>query len=182
MLFYGDTQLQGLKSAGAFRIATALRKKGYSVRTIDASSYRTPEGFEEMKHLVKDFISDETYWVGFSTTFLFSIVGYPFAHTPASFEKKWPKKPDGHLKDFIKVVKDINPNVEFIAGGSRRFLLEDYGFKIFRGYCDDEILTFTDWCANNKQAELELDIKGPEIFGKEYKDFCSSVRHLSFSS
>lgn len=175
ILFYGDTLLPGLKSAGAFRIATVLRNKGYTVKTVDASSYRTPEGFEEMKFVIKDFIGPETFWVGFSTTFLYSIVGYPFARTPESFEKRWPKKPDIHLNNFIKYIRDINPDIEFIAGGSRRFLLEDYGFKIFRGYNDTEIVTFTDWCADKKKSTLDLDVKGPEIFGKEYKDFFSSV-------
>ncbi len=174
ILMYGDTPWPGSKSAGPFRIATELRNHGYTVQTIDIAGYRPDKGFDDLKEVVKNFISDETLWLGFSTTFLYSIIGMPFARTPESFEKRWPARPDQQLKDFVAFVKNLNPNIELVAGGSRRFLLEDYGFTLFRGYSDTEIIDFTNWCANKKETPLALEVKNSEIMGKEFENFVHS--------
>lgn len=174
ILFYGDTHWPGSKSAGAFRIATELRQHGYTVQTIDVSGFRTTEAYNELQDIVKNFISDETLWVGFSTTFLYSIIGFPFARTPESFELHWPIKPDANLKSFMSFVRNINPNIEFIAGGSRKFLVEQYGFTFFRGNSDTEIIDYTNWLANGKQGPLDLDINDSIVMGKEFQDFYNS--------
>lgn len=173
VLFYGNHMLPMSKYAGTFRIATELRNAGYSVQCIDITAYETR--WEEFLETIKLLVGKDTLWVGISTTFLHHIFRYPYFRSTNSFEKKSKTIPniDRGLLSFIKTVKDINPNVKFIAGGARRFMLEKYGFKIFTKNNDTEIIEFTDYCAK-KSKQIPVKFLGSLIEGSEFQQFTTS--------
>jgi hypothetical protein len=55
------------KNAGAYLIATHLRNNNFSCQVVD---YFTHYTLDELKKIVDKFVSKDTLWVGFSTTFL----------------------------------------------------------------------------------------------------------------
>lgn len=173
ILLYGNHGLPISKYAGTFRVATELRNHGYSVQSIDITPFN---GFDyDFKQILDKLISKDTLWIGISTTFLYHIMGYPFFRTVKGKEHAHIKNPnlDQNIIEFVNYVKGKNPNIKLIAGGSRKFMIESYGFKIFSFYTDREIIEFTDWC-NGTNKKPNLEFYGSHIQGTEYVDFNNS--------
>ena len=173
ILLYGNHLLPTIKYAGTFRIATQLRNAGFTVQCIDVTAY---EGrWEAFLEIIRSLVGKNTLWVGISTTFLYHIFGFTYSRTIKSFEKKSANNPniDQGILNFIKVVKNINPNTKFIAGGSRKFLIEKYGFKIFTKNNDTEIVEFTEYCAK-KSKKIRAEFFGSLIEGSEFQEFPKS--------
>lgn len=173
LLLYGNHLIPMSKYAGTFRIATELRNAGYTVQCIDTTAY---DGrWKEFLEVVRSFVGKNTLWVGISTTFLHHIFKFPYCRTISSFEKHSKENPniDQGIKQFVSTVKEINPKIKFIAGGSRRFLIEKYGFKIFTKNNDTEIIEFTDYCAK-KSKQIPAKFFSSIIEGSEFQNFTSS--------
>jgi radical SAM superfamily enzyme YgiQ (UPF0313 family) len=173
LLLYGNHLIPMSKYAGTFRIATELRNAGYTVQCIDTTAY---EGrWEEFLEVIKLFVGENTLWVGISTTFLHHIFGFPYCRTMAAFEKKSAKNPkiSQGILNFVKTVKAINPKIKFIAGGSRKFLIEQFGFKVFTKNNDTEIIEFTDYCAK-KSKQIPTKFFESLIEGSEFQNFTTS--------
>jgi hypothetical protein len=173
ILFYGNSTQNGNKYAGTFRIASELRTNGYNVQTIDLTAF---QGFDDdLKNILKNLITDKTLWIGISTTFLHSIFKFPYYRTQKTFDVRFAKYPDidKQIKEFVNFVKEINPKTKLIAGGSRKFMLEQFGFKVFKFYSDSEIIEFTKWC-EGKNKKPRLDFFSNNIEGSEYSQFHTS--------
>jgi radical SAM superfamily enzyme YgiQ (UPF0313 family) len=173
ILLYGNHLIPTLKYSGTFRIANQLRSEGYTVQCIDLSAF---EGkFEQFIEVIRSLVGKNTLWVGISTTFLYHIFGYPYYRSENTFKKKYEDKPniDNGILAFTNIVKKLNPKTKFIAGGSRRFMLEKYGFKIFKKNNDTEIVKFTNYCAK-KTKSIPADFLGTVIEGSEFQDFHKS--------
>lgn len=174
VLLYGNGVAPITKYAGTFRIATELRQHGYSVQTIDLTAF---DGFDDnLKEILTNTISEKTLWIGISTTFLYNIFGFPYARSQKSFEKRFGKYDSiAHgITSFVEFVKKLNPNIKLIAGGNRRFMIDQFGFKVFQFYSDTEIIEYTDWCAG-KTSKVNLNlITSGVVQGTEYKDFHTS--------
>lgn len=174
VLFYGNHLIPMSKYAGTFRIATELRNAGYTVQCIDLTAY---EGhWDELVKVIKLFVGKNTLWVGISTTFLHHIFRYPFFRSVNAYDKRFVKnkaKQDLGILSFVSVVKSINPNIKFIAGGARQFMLEKYGFKTFTKNNDKQIVEFTDYCAK-KSTQIPVSFLGSLIEGSEFENFTSS--------
>ena len=56
------------KNAGAYRIATELRKNGFSCQVVD---FFTHYSLEEIFKIIDRFVDKDTLWVGLSNTFFF---------------------------------------------------------------------------------------------------------------
>jgi hypothetical protein len=173
LLLYGNHLLPMSKYAGTFRIATEIRNAGYTVQCIDVTAYEGRR--EELLKVLKLFVGENTLWVGISTTFLHHIFGFPFFRLENSFNKRSEDNPDLDLGilSFVNSVKQINPNVKFIAGGARKFLIEKYGFKIFTKNNDTEIIEFTNYCAK-KSKQIPAKFLGSLIEGSEFQQFTTS--------
>jgi hypothetical protein len=141
ILLYGNQEMPLYKSSGVFRIATELRNQGYSVQCIDITAFDN-SSIDKFLQIIKNLVSKETLWIGFSTSFLYSIFDlFDFKTRNNSHTQE-----DLHtsaLAKFIQFSKSLNPEIKFISGGSRIFPLKDFGFKIFKGYVDREIVEFT---------------------------------------
>jgi len=173
ILLYGNFLLPISKYAGTFRIATELRQHGYSVQTIDITAFN---GFDnQLEDLLNSLIGKETFWVGISTTFLSAIFGFPYFRSQLSFDKRFGhiKGIDSEIKRFVEFIKSKNRNIKLIAGGSRRFVLEQFGFKVFTFYNDKEIIEFTDFCSK-KNKKINLKYFSNVIEGSEFIDFPNS--------
>lgn len=184
ILFYGNDTKQMSKYAGAFRIASELEKNGYNVQCIDVTAFNTPDRKEILKELLKKFVTPQTLWVGFSTTFLYRLFGLPATNTQYAYETLIKNKPDVDLefRNFLDHIRSLCPTVKFITGGHRDFCLENYGFKVFIDHVDQEVVEFTNWCAG-KKGRINLDFFSNMIKGKEFKEFSSSsidYRHKYF--
>ena len=163
----------GTKNAGPYRIATELRIRGYKVQLIDISMFRRFS--ETMETIMDAIISEKTLWLGISTTFLYTIFGFPHYVNRDSFDAIKERKPniDKDIRMMISYVKKKNPKIKLISGGSRFFDLERFGFQTFTDHVDKEIVEFTDWCAG-KSKQINLDFYERTIRGTEYKDFVTS--------
>ena len=170
IILYGNNTHPGSKYAGAFRIASELRKNGYDVNCIDMTPFK---GFDTpLRLLLAKLITEKTLWVGFSTTFLPDIFGLPILKQYESYKRRWKDKSiDSGIIDFKNFIHARNPNTKLIAGGARYFPLEPYGFHIFKSYSDKVIIDYTKWC-EGKVETSEFD--NPIIQGAEYQDFTTS--------
>lgn len=134
----------GWKALGPYRIRTELESKGYSVKVIDYYHCLTDDDIED---IFKTYVSKNTLWVGFSTTFLNTTV---------------------LLKNrsdlFLKLRKQYN--VSFIIGGAKS-LVEDLEFAdiFISGYADDAIVAVTDFLAGKN-----IDIAWKDYKGKKHID------------
>jgi radical SAM superfamily enzyme YgiQ (UPF0313 family) len=173
ILLYGNDLIPVSKYAGTFRIATELRKHGYTVQCIDLTAYKTLE--KEFLEVLDNLIGDNTLWVGLSTTFMYHVFGYPYYKSQATFDKKYAQKPElaRGIEYFVDFVKKRNPNTKLIAGGSRRFMVDKFGFKIFRMNSDTEIIEYTDYLAK-KTNKLRLDFLNSVVDGSEFAGFPES--------
>jgi radical SAM superfamily enzyme len=169
ILLYGNSKSALAKYAGTFRLATELRQHGYSVQTIDLSAFSYYNNI--FKTVLKNIISSKTLWIGISTTFLYDIFGFPFYRNRDDFNKIEKPEHIAGIQDFVNYVKSLNPNIKFIAGGSRKFDLERFGFKFFNSYSDNEIVEFSEWCEGKNK---NLKYYESTIQGTEYENFHSS--------
>lgn len=170
ILFYGNSQQPTIKYAGTFRIASELRKHGYDVQCIDITAFNKFD--DSLKEILNNIVTEKTLWVGFSTTFLTSIFGFPYYRSQKTFDLRFSKDltiTDG-IKEFVNIVKEKSPRVKFISGGSRKFMLEQFGFKNFKSYSDKEIVEFTQWCEGTNKSP-KLDFFSSAIQGSEFNDF-----------
>ena len=156
ILLYGLSSLPGAKHAGPFRIASELRKHGYSVQCIDLTMF---EDVDLLLDIVNHLISEKTLWLGLSTSFvgrnLLEKLNY-----------------GSSLENFIKRIKELHPNLQLISGGNNYLGLEkQYKIKIFKGYADSKILKFTKWCTDKKNT---YEFLLPTIEGEEFKEFTQS--------
>jgi|694.fasta_scaffold26840_2 hypothetical protein len=173
ILFYGNATQHGNKYAGTFRIASELRLNGYTVQTIDLIPFKGLD--DNLKEILRNLITSKTLWIGISTTFLHEIFGFPYYRSQKTFDIRFADKPEitAQIKEFVNFVKELNPKTKLIAGGSRKFMIEQFGFKVFKSYSDSEIVDFTRWC-EGKNPTPRLDFFGTNIEGSEYEQFHTS--------
>jgi len=175
VMLYGNNQMTVSKYGGVFRLATELRKNNYTVQCVDISPFVAMKQIDELKNVLAKIIDSNTLWLGISTTFMYKIFDLPFYRMKETLSKRQETNPDIG-KDFIEMlafIRSLNPNIDIIAGGSRKFALEQYGIKIFEGYSDTELIEFTNWRAK-KTSKINLSFHSTNIKGTEYKDFSSS--------
>ena len=109
---------------GAYRLASDLRDKGYSVLTVDFSSALT---FEDYKEILDIAMGDNTIAVGFSTTW------FPFRPNVKYSEPQMALKKEDWLTNgisyqfsfdpskFAHYVKKVNRNTKVIVGGAKSY-------------------------------------------------------------
>lgn len=157
ILLYGLSSLPGAKHAGPFRIASELRKHGYSVQCIDLTMF---EDVDLLLDIVNHLISEKTLWLGISSSFL----NRSSLKDPGQFGIL--------LEKLIKNVKDLYPDLQLIAGGNNYLnFSQKYKIKVFNGYADSKILKFTKWCTDKRNT---YEFLLPTIEGEEFKEFTQS--------
>ena len=109
-----------VRSLGAYKVATELRKNGFSVKVIDFFK-RWLESPREFHDLLKKFIGPNTLFIGFSGTF-FSIIQPD--HNKSKFDYKdyqnelnpWPVDSE-KINLHFKYIKKQYPHIKLVYGG-----------------------------------------------------------------
>ncbi len=169
IILTGNSQFRGgVKTSGAYRIASELRKNGYNTKVIDMTVFH---GFDEdIQNLLSSLISTDTLWIGISYNFLKDIFGVDSERvTPVTLTDG---PVDQDLIDFIRFCRTLNPNIKIIAGGYKKFVWKVYGIHYFAGYSDETIVDYTNWCAKKAGAQLSYHLG--ETKSKEFDKFVTS--------
>lgn len=155
ILLYGSDIMPLQKHCAPFRLATELRKNNYSVQCIDLSAFIRCKDFTSLKLITKNFITNDTYWIGISITF--------FSHLVSK-----------SIENFLTFIKEQHPYIKIIIGGSNKhFALNIDTAKVFKNYCDLEIVEFTDLCSG-KSSVNKIKFLPDIIYGKEFINFPES--------
>lgn len=127
---------------GGYKVASVLRKHGYPTLVVNHVSYYT---LEEMKELIDLTVSEQTKFVGFSTTFF-----KPVVHDEGKLKLlgalSAPESPFPQGRDFgneiFEYIRSKNPNVKFVLGGGVVRIDWDspYVDYVMSGYCELSIL------------------------------------------
>jgi hypothetical protein len=147
---------------GAYRIASEIRKLGFTVLTVDFSSMIDWPTFQK---IIDSSVGDETIMVGFSTTW------YPTKHKkmpnpryfvgmnslsvdpsvdfdpnihPWYFDSMAYSISGGELEKYVRYIKKINSKIKITIGGakSHEYITEQCVDHIFVGYSENHIIDF----------------------------------------
>lgn len=132
---------------GAYRLATELRNKGYSVLTVDFCSALN---FDDYKEILDSAIGDNTIAVGFSTTWFPYRPNEKFPDPYIQFPKQeWIQYGISYQfsidpSKFVKYVKKLNSNTKVIVGGAKsyEYVKEPTLDNIFIGFAENTIIDF----------------------------------------
>ena len=130
------------RSIGAYRIRTELEQQGYSVKVIDYFQSLTEEDIELA---FEKYVSKETLWVGFSTTFF---------------------NTSELLQDNTKFYTNLRNrfNVPFVIGGAKGMVeFLDFADIFVTGYADDATVAITNYLAGKDTNLIFKDYKGKKI-------------------
>lgn len=169
LIFAGAASSSGLtKNAGPYRIATELRKAGYTVQVVDLAD--TDKFDYKYKLVLKKYVDKDTLWVGFSNTFFYQIIDLKLFINPEArvYHNQHNPTHGEELRAFMSYARSLNPKVKFISGGVRTFDLTGYDFYLLRGHTDKEIVDFTNQCARDEEITKRT------IINREFKDFRTS--------
>jgi hypothetical protein len=167
------------KNAGAYRIATELRKHGYTCQVVDYFSKYT---FDEIISIIDKFVTKETLWVGFSNTFMIPSVlneeedmGNKDAHGEI-FDKVFAKVSDFNsgfcfsipmMRDIFDYIRRKNLKIKIIIGGARtdqsqrndcNNLTKLYADFYVHGYADRSIVELTQWIESKENKKPLFNI------------------------
>jgi hypothetical protein len=152
---------------GCYRLATELRKNGFSVQVID---FYHRLHFQDFYRLVESLIGTDTLFLGWSSTFSMRILGSRHNSNkkiPVSlqFAYKFPQldiRPFYFSFEEIQQLQDLlrKNSVKFIVGGSEdREFFEDYDINyFFIGQADKSIVEFAKALKNKQTPRYRIEI------------------------
>lgn len=130
------------RSIGAYRIRSQLESEGYSVKVID---YFHSLSNEDIALAFKKYVSKDTLWVGFSTTFF---------NTSELLQDR---------QDFFTELRK-EYNVPFVIGGAKAMVeFLDFADIFVTGYADDATTAITNFLAGKDTNLIFKDYKGKKI-------------------
>ena len=111
------------RGAGAYRIRTALEDAGYTCLVVDFFQHFSNN---EISALLEKHVTNETIWIGFSTTFFNTSVDIN----------------DNDI--FWKDIKEKYPHIKLVFGGSKALVQESKFIDFYiTGYADNAVVEFT---------------------------------------
>jgi len=153
LLFTGSSIPYFTRPIGAYRIATELRKHGYTVQVIDMFPYivnKDPK-LLFLKQFIDKYVGPNTLWVGFSSTFMYDVaaVNKEFAvnDVPTLNDLSNTLSVDTRYLHNIKYyITTRSPKCKLVLGGSKS---SAYNVKIIdiylEGYADSTVIEMTRW-------------------------------------
>lgn len=109
------------KYSGPYRIASELRSEGYSVQVVD---FFTQHSKEDFLKIINKFVTDQTLWVGFTTTFNASGDRYSRQNNYDQTIETILGRDD--IQEILEHIRSINPNIKIVAGGAKVSFLIKY--------------------------------------------------------
>jgi len=112
-------------------------------------------------------------WLGISTTFFNSIFDLRIQRRSET-EIYGEEQNATLLRKLMSFCRELNPDIKFVVGGSRMYNFSRYGFYVFSGSADNEIVEFTKWCKDSTyKPEIRITID-KQISCKEFNRFTTS--------
>ena len=129
-----EDALVPVKTTGAFKIASVLRQKGYSVKVISNTIYIMNNHSQLLYDYIDSHVGKNTIFIGFSTTFMQSV---------------------DVLKPLIERIYLRHPHVKIVVGG--------HGFKTKELLKDDKVDHWVRGLSENSIFDVISDNKLPRI-------------------
>ena len=101
------------KYAGTYKVATEIRKAGYTCQVVDNFSYYT---YKQIEQIIDKFVTSETILIGFSCTLMEKRIGL-FGSKSAKVYNFG--RPDKEVASILQYAKRKNPKVKAVVGGAR---------------------------------------------------------------
>jgi radical SAM superfamily enzyme YgiQ (UPF0313 family) len=120
ILFTDVNQIGYGKYAGPYRLASELRSNGYTVQVVDFFTKYTTTQF---KQILDKFITDDTLWVGFTTTFNDRGTRLAKQNIKNTVERIIGR--DDTL-EIIEYIKAFNSKIKIVVGGAKADSLSLY--------------------------------------------------------
>ena len=124
------------RSLGPYRVASALEDAGYSTFVLD---YIIRLSLDEIKQALKQHLTKDTLWVGFSSTFFFG--GSDNSRLGQMYYSSL-----NEIEELFKFIRE-NSSAKIIYGGAKApFLLADDRIDYYvLGYADTGVIALTDY-------------------------------------
>jgi radical SAM superfamily enzyme YgiQ (UPF0313 family) len=144
-LNYGE--ILHYRPIGAYRIRTELESKGYNVKVIEHFHHLTDDHIEQA---LDKYVSKETLWVGFSTTFI---------NTSTLLLDR--------SKFFTKLKEKYN--LPFVIGGAKALVdTISWADILITGYADDAAIAITDHFAGKGFVPKWTEYKGKKLINSNH--------------
>lgn len=186
------------KNAGAYLIASHLRNNDFSCQVVD---YFTHYTLDELKKIVDKFVTKNTIWVGFSTTFLSyfdndlsskdlidavdgkktikEVIGNRW--TPSTGNGYIFSHSTEDMKEFFKYIRSKNEKIKIIVGGAKTWnAMQTDGVSrrivadyYVTGNADISILVLTKWLYDSRNPE--------PFFEGPHKNIINSFGHYDYT-
>lgn len=154
------------RSIGAYQIANVLRKHGYTVQVIDWLSRIIEKDHNLFIKILSKYISKETLWIGFSTTFFFNRPKLNDTQKINRIDETYQNNIFSHQQtlDIKEFVHSISPKCRFVLGGGRAYIEETTSLidTYILGYADSSIIEFTKFC-ENKNSFFQYKLSNDKI-------------------
>lgn len=192
-IFFTDmnNQTWHARPLGAYRLASELRSKGYSVLVVEYFS-RWIKSIDQLKELLNIVISDQTVFVGYSGTF-FSIDNYvknprSYAEYYSTMMSHWPAHP-AIIKKINDHIRHLRSEIKIFYGGAQADNLTDDLRRsgvdyVVQGLADGVLVDlmrrlvcneFIPYTPKNGVRVIDYDVKGLTFdFPNSFTEFCDS--------
>lgn len=151
LIFTDLGQITHVRTSGAYRIATELRKHGYTVQVVDHFVWLRHD-IATLNAIIDKFVGPETLLVGFSTTFF--NVEYDLAVDPHHKSKshrtrgyvKGVPLADKQLGALKQRVLQLAPKAKLVMGGPKTAYRAEPAIDVYvEGYADTSIIKLMKW-------------------------------------
>lgn len=159
----------GMRTAGAYRLATEIRAAGYQCQVID---FFSQIHINDLVMAVTACVGNKTKIVGLSTTFTYGLNPYATGGSTDYMKR---------VDKIFKLIKSINPKTKIIAGGANVLALNHQLIDaVATGYADKSFTSYLAWLDNkNPFFTYQTTSSGKVLLdGNAYNgafDFNSSV-------
>ena len=101
------------KYAGTYKVATEVRKAGYTCQVVDLFSKYS---YQELENIISKFCTKETILIGFSCTLMEKRVGLHGSKNTMVYNFG---RPEHEVDSLMQYAKSLNSNIKTVAGGAR---------------------------------------------------------------
>lgn len=147
-----------MKSIGAYRVRTICAQEGYDVRVIDYT--QEIESVEEILQICEKLISDKTFFISLSKTFITD-------HDVLL-----------NVETVFSIIKKKYPKIKFLVGGAGDYtpksVMPPWDFRLvgFSEYSFVDLLSFLSGKSKRLEHQIVFDGTMNTIYGKQYsRDF-----------
>ena len=147
-----------MRSIGSYKVAHTLRKAGISVKVIDFIDKHTRT---ELVDLLKTFITDDTTWIGFSSTFMAETIETPIKNangTTTILRRQRRAGINAEIDSAFCTIKELYPSIKRVIGGVMADSLAaddlknfDYGFA---GYAEGHAVNLHNFITSNNPVPM----------------------------